>query len=201
MDGGQKMTKNRQSSSSDARHLLSVGLPLGIVLSVLILGAALQSGPATATSGGQSAVADPPLPPPASYGQSRSTVPSAAETPAPEATVRRPEPAPATLDGSGAISRLGRRAMADLGRLESSGDEWTSQVGVYCDPQRVSRLVALLEDASDLYVLPVLLEDRPCFRVCWGHYADHGRAKQARDLPAALRENGTFPQRISSVVQ
>ena len=115
--------------------------------------------------------------------------------------MRRTEPASTRTQPGDAISRLGRRAMADVDRLESSGGEWTSQVGVYCDPQRVSRLVARLEDPSDLYVLPVLLDDRPCFRVCWGHYADHGRAKQARDLPAALRENGTFPQRISSVVQ
>jgi len=195
------MTKDRQSGSSDARHLLSVGLPLGTVLGVLILGAALQSGAPEAASSGQSAVADPPLPPPASYEQRRRTVPAPDETPSPEATVRRPAPAPAPPDAGDAISRLGHRAMADVGRLESSGDEWTSQVGVYCDPQRVSRLVAQLEVPSDLYVLPVFLDDRPCFRVCWGHYADRGLAKQARGLPAALRGNGTFPQRISSVVQ
>ena len=199
------MTKDRKKKPSDARHMVSVGVPLGTVLGVLILGAALQSGAAPDLS---TVDTDPPLPPPTFVEQRQRTAAPAAETP-PRETPSRPTPSPpARTEPAGkrpeagdTLSRLGRRAMTDVERLEVGAMEWTSQVGVYCDATRVSSLVERVGDQPDLYVLPVLLDDRPCFRVCWGQYADHDQAKQARGLPSALRGNGTFPQRISSVTQ
>jgi len=198
------MAKERKADPNDGRHLISVGLPLGTVLGVLILGALLQSGPSEAVGVTPSPLAEQ-LPPPPSYAARPQTPPGNEPAtrvdiaPRPAAAPPRPTHQTSTRDNS--VSRLGRRALKDVDRLASARNRWTSQVGVYCDAAHVSAMVEQFQGETSLYLLPALIEDRACFRVCWGRYDDQNEARRARDLPAALRGGGTFPRRISSVIQ
>jgi septal ring-binding cell division protein DamX len=191
------MAKERKNETSDGRHLVAVGLPLGTVLGILILGALLQSGPSHAVGDGPAPIADP-LPPPPSYVVSRQLPPDTEPAP----TVASADPADgANVAHDSSVSALGRRALEDVDRLSSATNRWTSQVGVFCDTAHVATLVQQFQDSTSLFVLPAMIQDQACFRVCWGRYDDQDRARQARDLPAALRGGGTFPRRISSVLQ
>ena len=155
---GETMAKDRKTKTTpDGRHLLVVGLPVGIVLAVLI---------------------------------------EPADSPPARPERRQPTPSARPADS---VSRLARRVMEDVDRLESSGDAWTAQIGVYCDHQRVTDLVQAHGKNPKLYVLPVLLDERACFRVCWGHYGTHDGAAGSRDLPAEFRGEKPIPRRVSTV--
>jgi septal ring-binding cell division protein DamX len=203
------MAKKRKAETSDRRHLLTVGLPVALVLATLVLGALLQSGRGSTSD---SAVLDEeaPLPPPPSYEQRWSDSaldenplevdprempedqPPAATAPAP---TRPPQPA----EG---VSRLARKVMRDVERLQATGDPWTAQIGVYCDDQRVDQLARRFADEDRFYLLPVLLEERACFRICWGHFTDRDRASQvAGSLPAPFRGEKPIPRRVAAVLE
>lgn len=193
------MAKDRKTKTTpDGRHLLVVGLPVGIVLAVLIVGAVLQSGPSPKTDQPLAQAEELPLPPPPAY-ESRQPTDSALEENQLEADIGL-EPADSPpVRPADSVSRLARRVMEDVDRLESSGDDWTAQIGVYCDDQRVTDLVQAHGKNPKLYVLPVLLDERACFRVCWGHYRTHDGAAGSRDLPAEFRGEKPLPRRVSTV--
>jgi septal ring-binding cell division protein DamX len=207
---GETMAKDRKTKTTpDGRHLLVVGLPVGIVLAVLIVGAVLQSGPAPETDQPLVQAEELPLPPPPAY-ESRQSGDSALEenqleadigvgpADAPPVQPQRRQPAPSARPAA-SVSRLARRVMEDVDRLESSDDDWTAQIGVYCEDQRVTDLVQAHGKNPKLYVLPVLLDERACFRICWGHYGTHDGAAGSRDLPAEFRGEKPLPRRISTV--
>jgi len=206
------MAKDRKAkTTTDGRHLLVVGLPVGVVLAVLIVGAVLQSGPGPETTSPRAQIEETPLPPPPAHEPARSSDTALEENlleadrgaepvEAPPARPVRREPR-ATSTTAGSVSRLAHRVMQDVDRLESTGNAWTAQIGVYCDDQHVSELVDRHGNDSDLFVLPVLLDERACFRICWGHYASEERASQARGLPASFRGEKPLPRRISTVTE
>ena len=206
------MAKDRKARTTpDGRHLLVLGLPVGVVLGVLIVGAVLQSEPAPETNPRGAQIEETPLPPPSAYEPGRPSDTALEENlleanrgteplePPPARPARRESRATASTADS--VSRLARRVMQDVDRLESTGDAWTAQIGVYCDDQRVSELVDRHGNNSDLFVLPVLLDERACFRICWGHYTSDDRAAQARGLPASFHGEKPLPRRISTVTE
>jgi hypothetical protein len=171
--------RNRPAAAAEEdagwRHLLSVGLPIGCVVGVLILGAALRvdpdpAGSLTFAASGEVEVVGglEPLPP-------------AIPTTAPPAD---------------------RRA-ADLDRLATSGDRWTAQLAMLCDEAGARRLAARFPDAHELYLLPVDHGGNECWAVCWGIYGGAEQARAANDLPPALRDEhrGFFPKQIDALLQ
>ncbi len=145
--------------SEDWPHLFSFGTLLAAVIGVLLLGAMLRTEAPEAQIG-------------------RSEVPTTSSG----VLVAGPSEAP-----HAALDRLAQRARADAGRLGSASDEWTAQLGLFCDPARVWELFEQFGDLASLHILPSLHRDQACFRICWGQYRTAAEAKAARDLPESLR--------------
>lgn len=118
---------------------------------------------------------EPPEPHPAA-------VPAPAPVPTLAPIVSAPEPeAPETPS-----SPLADRALRDVGRLAARRDAWTAQIAALCSEDSVAALVRSSGGSDRLYLLPMTISGRSCFRVLWGTYATQGAAASA-DLPATLR--------------
>ncbi len=164
-----------------------VGL-VGAVVGVLILGAMLRSG-----------VRDPlPVPerrPPSDEAKSLTPGPSG----------RAQDHVPPTLPASTTpdppqLNELARRAQSDLDRLSSSRQAWTLKLATVCDPANAQRWLDQVGDESKLFFVPILIDDRACFRLSWGRFDSRDRAAAAR-LPAALRSFAAVEPSPSSVEQ
>ncbi len=149
-----------------------VGL-VGAVVGVLILGAMLRGG------------IREPLP-------VAETRPAAAEVPAPDPTPNRTaqERIPPTLPASTTpdpprLQDLARRAQSDLDRLNRSRQAWTLKLATVCDPANAQRWLDQVGGEGKLFFVPVLINDRACFRLSWGQFNSRERAAASR-LPSAL---------------
>lgn len=179
--------QSRTASEAD-RHgedwpqLVSFGTLLAAVLGVLLLGAVLRTAVPEADSGGGGAP----------------TTSSGVRVAGPRAAPRqRPTVADAMLD------RLARRAQADAGRLGRASDEWTAQLGLFCDPARVQELFEEFGGLTSFHILPSLHRGAACFRICWGHYRTATEARAARDLPQSLRDivPSPLPKPVDEVLE
>ncbi len=159
----------------DWPHLVSLGTLLAAVVGVLLLGAVLHTEVPQANTGG-----------------------SGAPTTSSGVLVAGPREARhATLD------RLAQRAQADAGRLGRASDEWTAQLGLFCDPARVRELFEQFGDLPAFHILPSVHRDQACFRICWGQYGTAAEAKAAGDLPESLREimPSPLPKPVNEVLE
>ncbi len=150
-----------------------VGL-VGAVIGVLILGALLRGGIRAPLP-----VAEPRTPP----------VEAASPTPVPSRTTQ--EHVPPTLPASTTpdpprLKELARRAQSDLDRLSRARQSWTLKLATVCDPANAQRWLDQVGEESKLFFVPVLIDERACFRLSWGEFDSRDRAASAR-LPAALR--------------
>ena len=162
------MTKHETSFWLDAKHLLIAGGLAGAVLGTLILGAVLRVEPndsgLTVIERVDSAAVDPTV-----------------ESPPPAADVQTPAaPRPSAGD------RPAARAIKDAGRLSRAADRWTLQFMVTCTPQTAADVLERLAADSEMYMLPLMLNDQPCLRICWGNFASRDRAVAANGIPPAL---------------
>jgi septal ring-binding cell division protein DamX len=98
--------------------------------------------------------------------------PAAKNTPAPRIEAQR---------------ELGRRVERDLQRIAAHRASYTLQISVACDPKNARQLLVDSDGDDRFYLLPVQLNERACFRICWGIYPDRSTAEKANDMPAALR--------------
>lgn len=170
-----------EAPSGDWPHLLRVGSLIGAVVAVILLAAVLRTGaPERPPVGPGRAAAAPSAPLPGS--------------PAPPAAdpVRLEQAVP-----------LARRAAADMARLAASGTEWTAQLALLCDAERVQGILDAHGSHGDLYLLPALHNDAACFRICWGAYADADAARRAADLARPLRAIAAtpMPRRVAEVLE
>jgi hypothetical protein len=172
MDSKRGKTSKRSASASSAerrRLWMAAGL-LGAVLALLLTGAVLEIDPAehppalgSAGVGGTGAA-----------GREGAPIRSAAEG-----------AHPGSPDGPTLLARLGRRALDDARRLGADPGQFTLQLAVACQADTVDALVERVRDESDLYVLPMTLDGRSCFRVCWGSFDTSERARR-QVLPPGL---------------
>ena len=163
----------------------------------VMLGALLRTSPPTA--------ADPPRPASARRANSGvaepgSSAPSPAGKQAPRIAAPPVERSPVR---AAPIDALARRASADIDRLAGSGHTWTAQLAMLCDPAGATEFLERRADDPRLYLLPAIHGESACIRVCWGHYASRDAAKQADDLPAALRamQNDPLPKAIREILE
>ena len=187
------MGSERQRAGDDRPHFLAFVLLLASVALVVVVAFALRRGP-----GPEPSTADEP------------TLSPEAAVPAPEI-----EPSRAGRDTSSGsppaappyepvpADPLAERVGGDLHRLAAGGAGFTAQVAVLCDESRVRSVMAQFGAESPLHVLPSFQGQRPCFRLCWSHYADREAARRATDLPAALREiaPAPVPKAVAEVVE
>jgi septal ring-binding cell division protein DamX len=163
----------------DGRSLLPASLLLLAVFGTLVLGAVLRIAP-------EPPDAAPPLdPPPADAAR---IPPDFEELPAdfeelPAEFEERAaiEPAPAAD-----LARLALRARDDARRLSAPGEAWTLQFMVTRRAETAERLLRELGHDPELHLLPVRLDDEPCFRICWGSFASRESAATASTIPPAL---------------
>jgi hypothetical protein len=125
-----------------------------------------------------------------------------APTPTPVAATPTPAPAPPSTAGSAATAlgllRQGDLANSARGFLAAlspgSGGRYSIQALVACAPETVQKAVANVS-GEDLFILPVDLEGRACYRVCWGLYESKEGAEAAiAGLPAYFRQGGVRPR-------
>jgi hypothetical protein len=166
----------------DWKHLASVAGLLVVVVGALTMAAVLQRGQGdrtmveteTAEQGGtevnRAGLSGSAVPPP----------------PAPVADLTDVTGAPAEELGS--LLGLAGRTGTDLQRLlAGDGDSWMLQIAAHCDPANVERLIERIDDQR-LHVLPVEIDERACFRICWGPFDSRAAAEAATArLPALLR--------------
>ena len=179
----------------DRKHLARVGSLLIVVLGSLLLGAILRQGEPGLHANDleeAAAVIQPEAVIDGSTGNEPPTLdPPAVETARPSAPAAQPEPT-AVAPPSG-LAALADRAAADVRRMPRD-EAWMLQAAAICDAASVERLVAQVDD-SGLHVLPVEIQDRACFRICWGPFDSRERALAATGrLPAPIRSLSDAPQ-------
>jgi septal ring-binding cell division protein DamX len=167
-----------RGAAEERRRLIAAGSLSAAALGVLVLGAVLR--------------ADAPF--------DESTVPAVARTLPPADTAaapvevaspsverpspRRESPPPPRPDPE--AGSLEQRAASDPGRLLDGRGSYTLQLIVSCDPDNARRHLDLLEASARLFVLPVELDGKDCYRLCWGRYDTRNAAATAADVPAAF---------------
>ena len=138
-------------------------------------------------------------PPPAA------ATPTPAPTPSPTATpTAQPAPAPAPAGDALALLRQGRfdeSAKAFASSLAARAqDSFSIQVLAACSPDTI-RKAAQNVTGDEIFILPVTLNGRACYRVGWGVYDSRASAEAgARDLPSYFRQSGITP-RIQPLVE
>jgi len=89
------------------------------------------------------------------------------------------------------------RAASDERRLQASGTGYTLQFAVNCETKNVRANLEALETYQDFYLLTMLLDDRACFRLCWGFYDNERQAIADRKVPETLRSMAEKPKVLS----
>jgi hypothetical protein len=150
------------------------------------------SAPATVAPA-PSATPSPTLPSPAATAVPAAAVPAATPAPTPPPTpVPAPVPTPAATTPTAAgpaastgearaLLRQGALAPAAQGfaaSLASSRTSYSIQTLVACSPENVQKAVQNVA-GDELFVLPVNLDGRSCYRVCWGLFESQAAAEAA----------------------
>jgi len=119
----------------------------------------------------------PPTPPP---------------TPAPQAAATgAPGDAAAQMRG-GQLSEAAQSFAASLG--PTAAGRFSVQALVACASETVQKAVANVS-SEELFILPVNLDGRSCYRVCYGVYDSKESAEAAtRELPEYFRQSGVRPR-------
>jgi Domain of unknown function (DUF4388) len=163
--------------------------------------ASTPSVPATPTPGAvaPAPAAVHPTPATAAPRPTPATPPVVMPTPA---VARRPPSGSA--DEARALLRHGALAESARGFATSlaTGPEgrFSVQALVACAPETVQKAVDNVSGA-ELFILPVDLKGRSCYRVCWGVYETRDAAESAaRDLPSYFRQSGISP-RVTPLVE
>jgi septal ring-binding cell division protein DamX len=192
-DRKRKARGAKRGPLDERRRLIAAASLFGAVLVVLTLGAALRTEPPPEES--SVPIADPRSSAPAPA--EAAAVPEArgdTDTPAPLAQrpaavpVAPPEPRPAAAGGS-----LAGRARSDRDRLRGSGGRFTVQLTMLCDPDNARTAIGEFGASAKLFLLPFTYNGQPCYRLCWGSYADQEAAENADDMPSSVESR--FPGR------
>jgi septal ring-binding cell division protein DamX len=73
-------------------------------------------------------------------------------------------------------------------------DRFSLQLLVACAPENVTKAVSAVA-SEDLFILPVNVKGRACYRLCWGAYDNRAAADAAlSSVPAYFRQGGVTPR-------
>ncbi len=149
----------------------------GGILLILVLALSLQAGPEPTLARNRraaGAISVELAPNPAAY-----TVELLESAPAPDETPR-----------DETLETLAQRARTDTGRLRATADPWILQIAAVCDPANAEKALVAAGADHRLHLLPALIGDDPCFRICWGPYRTAEDAARADDLSPSVRVLG-----------
>jgi septal ring-binding cell division protein DamX len=139
------------------------------------------------------------------------TAAPARPTPAPTAlpSLRPPAPVPAQgataapagrAAGGDARDLLGRGVLPEAARAfartlaPGARTRFSLQLLTACAPETVQKAVGAT-GGTELFILPVTLQGRNCYRVCWGVYDTRQTAEAGLStVPAYFRESGVRPR-------
>jgi hypothetical protein len=182
-----KARKKPARESADWRHLAATAALLVGVFGTLLLGAVLQVDRD-----------DPALGPPADPLDRRDEPVEEAVSPPVVEIPADDEPTDTGLavpfDGD---ADLVDRAADDERRLQASGSGYTLQFAVNCEIKNVRANLESLRKHQNFYLLTMLLDDRACFRLCWGFYDNERQAMADRTVPETLRAMTDRPKVLS----
>jgi septal ring-binding cell division protein DamX len=96
----------------------------------------------------------------------------------------------------GAVNEAAR-GFADALKQAPRGTH-TVQLLVACSDETVAKATQATP-GDDLFVVPVTLKGRACYRMCWGLYDSAAKAQSALGtVPAYFREGGATPKAMST---
>jgi septal ring-binding cell division protein DamX len=205
---GQKAQPPVAAARGGRRQASSSPLPLigGALAAVALLGGAawyfFLRAPATPPVVPPTTLAAIPSPPPPTTTTTLpapipSTTPAGRPSPSPRAQPSPQVTAPPPAD-TRALLRQGQFSAAAQGfaaNLRKAAPGTASvQLLVACSEETIQKALQQV-DSAELFILPVSLKGRACYRVCWGVYPDSERASSAlRSVPPYFREGGTTPK-------
>jgi septal ring-binding cell division protein DamX len=98
---------------------------------------------------------------------------------------------PRTLLSAG---RFADAARAYAARAQAVRSRFTVQILVACSDETIQKALQSVP-SEELYIIPVILKGRSCYRLCWGSYASAPLAEDAqRRLPEYFRQGGALPR-------
>jgi septal ring-binding cell division protein DamX len=130
--------------------------------------------------------------------------PETTPPPAQATPTLKPVATPPTQAGGTAEARRALRAgqLREAGRgfnahlASVSAQSFSIQILVACADETIAKAVGVT-DSPELFILPVNLKGRACYRLCWGVYADQAQAAAAiRTIPEYFRQGGTTPRAV-----
>ena len=153
--------------------------------------AASPSARGAAVSAAPVSTLPPPVRPPAT---TPTTVPAAATRPTPAVHAAAGDPRGLLRAGSYAEAA---RGFAGSTRAAAKGSA-VIQLLVACSTETVQKAVENAS-AAELFILPVNLKGRECYRLCWGLYPSEARAASAlRTVPEYFRTGGATPKVVAA---
>ena len=143
----------------------------------------------------------PATPAPAATAATHAAATPAPPTPRPPAPTHS-SPPPPTGD---ARALLGQGALPDAARAfahslaAGARDRYSLQLLTACSPETVQKAAGA--GGPDLFIVPVTLQGRSCYRVCFGLYGSRQAAEAAiASVPAYFRQGGARP-RLSTLAE
>jgi hypothetical protein len=161
--------------------------------------------PTAPTTLDQPAVATTPTPAPVAAARptpSPTAAPLAATATVPGRPAATPAPRPAIATPDEGRTLLGQGSLPEAARafavsLAGSRGRYSAQLLTACAPETVHKAVAA--GGTELFILPINLQGRACYRVCWGVHDGRAAAEAALgSLPAYFRQGGVRP-RLSTI--
>ena len=123
--------------------------------------------------------------------------PAPRSTPTPRPTPATPAPAAPAGDGrallrQGSLPEASRSFAASL--APGARGRYSLQLLVACAPENVTKAVSAVS-SDELYILPVSVKGRACYRLCWGVYDGRPAAEAALStVPSYFRQGGMTPR-------
>lgn len=79
---------------------------------------------------------------------------------------------------------------------------YTVSLGTFCEAGNVTRQVMAAGDAGELFLLPVEMGGRRCYRVLWGLFNSLEEGRRAMSsIPTRLRSPGQLPVPLSRLIR
>lgn len=155
----------------------------------------------------------PPVKKPVAKSVLKSQPALSAEKPA--AVIVKPEPGagqplneekkPSGISKTGELKNI--KALMDAGNYQAAATGWkesfkgsslyTLSVEIACSRESITKIYTFDQKLKNLFVLPKIVKDKSCFRVCWGLFPDVQTAKnKISTLPAYYRNQTPAPEPV-----
>jgi len=139
---------------------------------------------------------------PAPSGTPPQAAPGPRVSPPPPAVLEKPQGDAKLLEGEGYEAGLAAFRRGDMARaaalwsldpVRAHPDRYTLQVLIACEPDTLAKIHRGVDPSTSLFLAPVQVRGRACYRVCWGVHRDRDAAEAARATVPAYFRSGEKP--------